>query len=90
MRASTSPNRPSNRCGSPIAEPWAGTVQAATPATAKVQQGMLESSNVQPVIEITHMIDVTRAYQMTATLSSSQEDLMRQAISQLGAMPTAA
>jgi flagellar basal-body rod protein FlgF len=48
---------------------------------------MLESSNVQPVIEITHMIDVTRAYQMTATLSSSQEDLMRQAISQLGAMP---
>jgi flagellar basal-body rod protein FlgF len=66
------------------------TTQAATPATAKVQQGILEGSNVQPVIEITHMIDVTRAYQMTATLSSSQEDLMRQAISQLGAMPTAA
>jgi flagellar basal-body rod protein FlgF len=66
------------------------TAQAATPATAKVQQGMLEGSNVQPVIEITHMIDVTRAYQMTATLSSSQEALMRQAISQLGAMPTAA
>jgi flagellar basal-body rod protein FlgF len=63
------------------------TTQATTPATAKVQQGMLESSNVQPVIEITHMIDVTRAYQMTATLSSSQEDLMRQAISQLGAVP---
>jgi flagellar basal body rod protein FlgG len=63
------------------------TTQTATPATASEQQGMLESSNVQPVIEITHMIDVTRAYQMTATLSSSQEDLMRQAISQLGAMP---
>ena len=63
------------------------TTQAATPGTASVQQGMLEGSNVQPVIEITHMIDVTRAYQMTATLSSSQEDLMRQAISQLGAMP---
>lgn len=64
------------------------TTQAATPSTtASVQQGMLESSNVQPVIEITHMIDVTRAYQMTATLSNSQEDLMRQAISQLGAVP---
>jgi flagellar basal-body rod protein FlgF len=64
------------------------TTQATNPATATVQQGMLESSNVQPVIEITHMIDVTRAYQMTATLSSSQEDLLRQAISQLGAMPS--
>jgi len=63
------------------------TTQATQPATATVQQGMLEGSNVQPVIEITHMIDVTRAYQMTATLSSSQEDLMRQAISQLGAVP---
>lgn len=63
------------------------TTQLTAPATAKVQQGMLEGSNVQPVIEITHMIDVTRAYQMTATLSSSQESLMRQAISQLGAVP---
>ena len=66
------------------------TSQATTPATASVQQGMLEGSNVQPVIEITHMIDVSRAYQMTATLSSSQEDMMRQAISQLGAIPAAA
>lgn len=66
------------------------TAQTANPATGQVQQGMLESSNVQPVIEITHMIDVTRAYQMTATLTTSQEDLMRQAISQLGQMPTAA
>jgi flagellar basal-body rod protein FlgF len=63
------------------------TTQATTQSTATVQQGMLEGSNVQPVIEITHMIDVTRAYQMTATLSNSQEDLMRQAISQLGSMP---
>src|SRR6185312_16261790 len=66
------------------------TAQTANPATSAVQQGMLESSNVQPVLEITHMIDVTRAYQMTATLSSSQEDLMRQAINQLGQVPTAA
>lgn len=63
------------------------TTQLANPATASVQQGMLEGSNVQPVIEITRMIDVTRAYQMTATLSSSQEDLLRKAISQLGAVP---
>ena len=33
-----------------------------------MQQGMLEGSNVQPVIEISHMIEVMRAYQTTATL----------------------
>jgi flagellar basal-body rod protein FlgF len=63
------------------------TTQAATPGTASVQQGMLESSNVQPVIEISHMIEVMRSYEATATLSSSQEDLMRQAIDKLGEMP---
>jgi len=50
----------------------------------KLQSGMLESSNVQPVLEIAHMIEVMRAYQATATLSQSQEDLMRRAIQELG------
>jgi flagellar basal-body rod protein FlgF len=64
------------------------TDQSATAATnATIGQGMLESSNVQPVIEISHMIEVMRAYQATATLSQSQEDLTRQAIDKLGAMP---
>jgi flagellar basal-body rod protein FlgF len=51
---------------------------------ASLKQGMLEASNVAPVIEISHMIEVMRAYQATATLSQSQEDLMRQAIDKLG------
>ena len=63
------------------------TDQAATVATGAVQQGALESSNVQPVVEIAKMIEVMRAYEATATLSKSQEDLTRQAISQLGSMP---
>jgi flagellar basal-body rod protein FlgF len=58
-----------------------------TPATVSLQQGALEASNVQPVIEISHMIEVMRAYEATATLSKSQEDLMRQAITQLGQQP---
>jgi flagellar basal-body rod protein FlgF len=49
---------------------------------------MLESSNVQPVIEISHMIEVMRAYEATANLSKSQEDMMRQAIEKLGQMPS--
>ena len=52
-----------------------------------IQQGMLESSNVEPVVEISHMIEVTRAYQLTASVTQSQQDLMRQAVSKLGDMP---
>ena len=53
-------------------------------ANTKIVQGMLESSNVEPVIEISHMIEVMRAYQATATLSQSEEDLKRKAIDKLG------
>jgi flagellar basal-body rod protein FlgF len=48
-----------------------------------LHQGMLETSNVQPVVEISHMIDVMRAYQATANLTQSQEDLMRNAIDKI-------
>jgi flagellar basal body rod protein FlgG len=66
------------------------TMQTPTvPANVGVRQGALEASNVQPVIEISHMIEVMRAYEATASLSKSQEDLMRQAIDELGKMPSA-
>ncbi len=48
-----------------------------------LHQGAIESSNVQPVIEISHMIEVMRAYQATANLTTSQEDLMRNTIDKL-------
>jgi len=63
------------------------TTQAATAAAGTIQQGALEGSNVQPVVEISKMIEVMRAYEATATLSKSQQDLSRQAIAKLGAMP---
>jgi flagellar basal-body rod protein FlgF len=64
------------------------TSQTPTAATnTTMRQGSLEGSNVQPVIEISKMIEVMRAYEATATLSKSQEDLMRQAITQLGQTP---
>lgn len=52
-----------------------------------ILQGSLETSNVQPVIEISHMIDVMRAYQATATLSQSEATLKQKAIDQLGSVP---
>jgi flagellar basal-body rod protein FlgF len=59
----------------------------ATPADFKISQGALESSNVAPVIEISHMIEIMRAYQATATMTQSHEDLLRQAIDKLGQQP---
>ena len=59
---------------------------AQTTTDAKIEQGMLENSNVEPVVEISHMLEVTRAYQATANLTQSQEDLMRQAIDKLGSV----
>ena len=53
-------------------------------ASPVISQGNLEESNVQPVLEISHMLDVLRAYQTTANLTTSQEDLMRNAIDKLG------
>ncbi len=63
------------------------TTASPVPATnAVIAQGMLESSNVQPVVEISRMIEVMRSYEATATLSKSADDLKRQAIQKLGSV----
>jgi flagellar basal-body rod protein FlgF len=52
--------------------------------TFKLAQGMLERSNVEPVVEITNMINLTRSYQAISNLISSQEDMKYKAVSKLG------
>jgi flagellar basal-body rod protein FlgF len=52
-----------------------------------IHQGMIEASNVQPVVEISNMIEVMRAYQSSANLTQSQEELMRNALDKLSAAP---
>jgi flagellar basal-body rod protein FlgF len=59
------------------------TTQSATSAKANLVQGMLESSNVQPVVEISHMIEIMRSYQTTANLAQSHESLKMQALDKL-------
>jgi flagellar basal-body rod protein FlgF len=49
-----------------------------------MKQGALESSNVSAVVEISHMLEIMRAYQTTANLAQSQQQLMQQAIDKLG------
>ena len=51
---------------------------------AKVRQGMLESSNVSPILQITRMIEVSRAYEQTSQMMSTQSDLSRTSVSRLG------
>lgn len=48
-----------------------------------VTQGQLEQSNVQPVIEMTRMIEVMRAYQGTKKTLETDHDLQRQAYKRL-------
>lgn len=62
---------------------------AATPSTKfKVVQGALEKSNVRPIIEMSHMIEVSRSYQTIANLIQSRGDLDKSAIQQLADVPT--
>lgn len=61
------------------------TDQAATPAAdPHVMQGMLEQSNVQPVVEMVRMIDNMRAYQASTELLNANDDLSRRAVQKLG------
>jgi len=58
--------------------------QPAPADEAKVRQGMLEGSNVQPILEITRMIEVSRAYESVSKMMDSQSELTRQAITRMG------
>ncbi len=52
-----------------------------------LQQGSVEQSNISAVLEMTHMIEVTRSYQQIAALLSQQNDLQNTAIDKLAAAP---
>jgi flagellar basal-body rod protein FlgF len=54
------------------------------PLDVAVLQGMLETSNVLPIKEITKMIDLSRSYQSTANLMQENGDLTTEAIEVLG------
>lgn len=47
-------------------------------------QGALEGSNVQPIVEMTQMIEISRSYQSIQNFIKSEHERQKQAISQLG------
>jgi len=58
--------------------------QPAPADDAKVRQGMLEESNVKPILEITRMIEVSRAYEQVTRMMDSQSELTRSTITRMG------
>ena len=53
-------------------------------AGAKIHQGSLEGSNVNPLIEITNMIEISRAYERVSKLIENVNDLSRRSVERLG------
>jgi flagellar basal-body rod protein FlgF len=57
------------------------TDQAPAPAAGvKVVQGMLEGSNVRPIVEMTEMMSTVRAYQGTQRLIDTHHEMQRKTI----------
>ncbi|MFN3513357.1 MAG: flagellar basal-body rod protein FlgF [Phenylobacterium sp.] len=53
-------------------------------AEAKVRQGSLETSNVNPILQITRMMEVTRAYESMAKMMDSAAELSRRSVERMG------
>lgn len=54
------------------------------PPSSTIAQGVLEASNVEPIVEMTHMIELLRQYQSTQGMLDSEHERMRSAIQRLG------
>ncbi|MCF8481852.1 MAG: flagellar basal-body rod protein FlgF [Rhodospirillum sp.] len=52
----------------------AGDMEAKPATDAQLQQGMIEKSNVNPIVEMTHMIQVQRAYEAANNLIEMEHD----------------
>ena len=62
-----------------------GGAAGATPAAnAVVRQGFVEKSNVNPVAEVSSLVEITRAYERMQNLIMSAQDLSSKAVDGLG------
>jgi len=62
---------------------------AALPDTASTLiQGSIEKSNVNGVVEVSRLIELSRAYSQVALLLQNQSDLHKNAIQQLATVPS--
>jgi len=62
----------------------ASNAQPVEAADARIKQGMLEGSNVNPLLEITNLVEITRAYESVTKMIENNNDLSRRAVERLG------
>lgn len=62
----------------------ASNATAAEATDARVKQGMLEGSNVNPILEITNLIEIQRAYESVTRMIEQNNDLSRRSVERLG------
>jgi flagellar basal-body rod protein FlgF len=58
------------------------------PVTSQIRQGMLEQSNVQPILQITRLIQVSRAYEHVSQMMDQTSQLSSSAVDRLGKVST--
>ena len=63
---------------------WDAQGQAQGEFEGVVLQGAIEGSNVRPVVELTRLIEISRAYQSAARIVSGADELRKSAIERLG------
>lgn len=51
---------------------------------SKIRQGMLEGSNVNSILEISKMIEISRAYEQMAKIMDSNSELSKSAVARMG------
>ncbi|WP_245479702.1 flagellar basal-body rod protein FlgF [Hansschlegelia zhihuaiae] len=63
----------------------------ATPGEAtsrtKLVQGAIEKSNVRPILEMSRLVEVTRAYESVTSMLAKQDDVRRSSIEKLAEVP---
>ncbi len=61
-----------------------GDQAAIASAESRVIQGALEGSNVKAVVELTRLIEISRAYESASRMVSGEDELRKSAIEKLG------
>jgi flagellar basal-body rod protein FlgF len=70
--------------GGLLVAPQGQAPDAVAAVDTSVVQGALEGSNVQPIVEMTRLMEIQKAYERATQLSKTHDDLARDAIRRLG------
>jgi len=63
---------------------YSSSEQPSPAKDARIIQGSIERSNVEPVVEMTKMIEIMRAYQHSTETLNATDELLRRAVQRLG------